>query len=67
VNEPTDCTTEQPPAPWLLAPADLAAIRADTAMLDWLAAGGEPGPSDPDPVAAQLAVWLRDVEDGDAR
>ncbi len=41
----------EPPAPsaWCLGPADLAAIRADDALLDRLAAGELPDPADEDP------------------
>jgi hypothetical protein len=54
--QPTD------PVPWLLGPADLAAIRADDALIDRLARGELPDATDPDPIAASLSAWLHEVE-----
>jgi hypothetical protein len=59
--QPTD------PAPWLLGPAEINAIRADGALIDRLARGELPDANDPDPIAAALAAWLVAVETGGAR
>jgi hypothetical protein len=61
VEDRTDHNPDSPAA-WLLGPADLAAIRADNALLGYLATGGEPDPTDP--VGALLAAWLREVANG---
>jgi hypothetical protein len=61
VNDRTDHNLEAPAA-WLLGPTDLGADRADDALLNVLAAGGEPNPTDP--VGARLAAWMREVQDG---
>lgn len=50
---------------WFLGPDDLAAIRDDEQLLDALAAGGFPDPDDP--LAAHLAAWWREVQDGGER
>lgn len=50
---------------WLLGPADLDAIGADTALLDRLAAGTHP--DEDTPTGARLAGWLREVENGATR
>jgi hypothetical protein len=55
------------PAPWLLGPAEISAIRADDALIDRLARGELPDPSDPDPIAASLAAWLGSITAGGAR
>jgi hypothetical protein len=57
------------PAPWLLGPAEIAAIRADNALINRLAGGERPDSHDPDPdpVASALAAWLHEVEIGGAR
>jgi hypothetical protein len=56
---------EPPSAPWLLAPADLAAISAEPALLHRLAAGEQPDESTP--VALRLEAWLREVANGGTR
>ena len=55
------------PAPWLLGPADINAIRADDNLLDRLARGELPDANDPDPIAAALAAWLGSITAGGAR
>jgi hypothetical protein len=52
-------------AAWLLGPADIAAVTADSALLHRLAAGERP--SEDSPAGARLAARLRKVEDGGAR
>ena len=59
-NMPTD------PAPWLLGPDDLSAINHEDALIDRLARGERPDPTDRDPTAALLATCLGVVA-GDAR
>jgi hypothetical protein len=55
------------PAPWLLGPDDLRAIRDDDVLLTRLARGERPDPTDPDPIAASLAAWLGSITAGGAR
>jgi hypothetical protein len=56
------------PAPWLIGPADLAAIRSDDRLLDRLGRGERPDQNDRDPIGALLALWLAEVDDtGGAR
>jgi hypothetical protein len=62
VSEPTYA---QPPAPWLLAGADLAAILDDHRLLDALARGEAPDPTDR--LGWVLAAFVREIQDGGAR
>jgi hypothetical protein len=55
------------PAPWLLGPAEISAIRADDNLLDRLARGELLDAHDPDPIAAALAAWLVTVAASGAR
>jgi hypothetical protein len=64
VEDRTHKITEHP-APWCLGPADLAAVRADDGLLDALAGGDVPDPSDP--LGRTNATFVREVVDGGAR
>jgi hypothetical protein len=61
---PTRPTLPTDPAPWLLGPTDLSAINHDDALIDRLARGERPDPTDRDPTAALLATWLGVVAGG---
>jgi hypothetical protein len=54
----------RPDNDWLIGPAELAAIAADDALLDALAAGEVP--DDAGPLGRRLAAWLREIEDVEA-
>jgi hypothetical protein len=55
------------PAPWLLNPAEIAAINAHDALLDALRRGELPDCDDRDPVAAFLVAFLAEVANGGSR
>ena len=61
MSDPTARPTlpTESPAPWLLGPADLDALRADDALISRLAFGEKPDPADP--VAVHLPAWLAEV------
>ncbi len=58
---------EPPTSAWLLGPDQLRAIHAHDALRDRLGAGERPAEDDPDPVAAALGAWLREVANGGTR
>jgi hypothetical protein len=71
-DQPVSHPTARPPlppdrSPWLLGPAEIAAVQADDQLLDRRAHGDQPGPNDPDPTVAALAAWRREVEIGGAQ
>ena len=55
-------TTDPTSSPWLLSPADLAAIYQTDGLLDALGRGDDLDPADP--AARALAAWLAEIRRG---
>jgi hypothetical protein len=68
MSNPTARPTPSPepsPRAWLLGPSELDAIRRDDALLDALARGDVPDPSNP--LGRLIAAFVAEIEDGGAR